>query len=313
MKNLHVLLVRAMCEYRCVFCRMGSANHVAHREALIPTVDYDDEWKRIEKTLTEGTDDPPNTALHFMGNDPIHYPDIVRAVRFGRELGYRTIVLETNALKLEDPEFTAEVIDAGATGFKIPIYGSCEAIHDEIVRLPGAFDRLMAAFQNLWEYPVNVELNALILKQNAHDLPRCQFRYPIGFRFPFRHVEADFPYDYYTPQLFDVPGIILFRSDLVIPCITGKRSATPLSEARVRPGTPDYPDADPHSTRARPEKCTPDNCADFAHCQGIFLPYLEVYGEDEFEYRPEVSKVLLGFCCKMTNRYDGWPRPKPRR
>ena len=310
MKNLHVLLVRAMCEYRCIFCLMGGVKHVAEREALLPQVDYQEEWERIEKMLHEGTDDPENTALHFMGNDPIHYPDIVRAVRLGRSIGFRSIVLETNALKLESPEFTAEVVEAGTTGFKIPIYGSCAPTHDELVRLPGAFDRLMAAFENLWKYPVDVELNALILKQNAADLPKCRFRYPIGFRFPFRHVEADYPYDYYTPRLFDVPGLVLFRSDLVIPCINGKRTQAPLEEARVRPGSPEQPNTDPHSTRGRPTKCNADNCPDFHHCQGIFLPYLEVYGEDEFEYRPDVAPVLLDFCCRRTNVFDGKKRPR---
>ncbi|MBW2525581.1 MAG: radical SAM protein [Deltaproteobacteria bacterium] len=308
MKNYHVLLVRAHCHYRCIFCRMGRANHVAHRQRQIEQTTPEDEWARVEGSLRDGAGDAANTALHFMGNDPIFHPDIVRAIALGRELGYAKIVVETNALALDDPLLTKEVVDAGATGFKIPIYGSCAEIHDPIVRAPGSFDRLMEAFHNLGQYPVEVELNALILKQNAHDLPRCRFPFFIGFRFPFRHVEADFPYDYYTPQLFDVPALILFRSDLVIPCINGRRSQMPLDIARVSPGRPEQPDTDPHTSRARPSKCTPDSCPDFQHCQGIFVPYLETYGEDEFEYRPDVAPVLLDYCCRSSNRFDGRKR-----
>lgn len=311
MKNYHVLLVRAHCHYRCIFCRMGRANHVAHRQRQIEETTPEDEWARVEASLRDGASDAARTALHFMGNDPIHHPDIIRAVALGKELGYGRIVIETNALRLDDPDFTREVVRAGATGFKIPIYGSCAEIHDPVVRAPGSFDRLMAAFQNLRAYPVEVELNALILKQNAHDLPRCSFCYFIGFRFPFRHVEADFSYDYYTPRLFDVPGLVLFRSDLVIPCINGRRTQMPIEVARVSPGRPDQPDTDPHTSRRRPSRCSPDNCPDYHHCQGIFVPYLETYGEEEFEYRPNVASTLLEFCCHSTNRFDGRGGPRP--
>jgi hypothetical protein len=309
MKNYHVLLVRAHCHYRCIFCRMGRADHVAHRQRQIEETSPEEEWARIEASLRREAAAAASTALHFMGNDPIHHPDIVRAVALGRQLGYARIVIETNGLRLDDPAFTREVIDAGATGFKIPIYGSRAKIHDPIVRAPGSFERLMAAFDNLWPYGVDVELNSLILKQNAHDLPSCRFPYRIGFRFPFRHVEADFPYPYYTPRLFDVPGLILFRSDLIIPCINGRRLLRPTPVARVSPGRPEQPDTDPHTARKRPDKCDADSCPDYPHCQGIFLPYLETYGEEEFEYRPDVAPVLLDYCCRLANRFDGHPRP----
>lgn len=312
MKSYHVLLVRAHCHYACIFCRMGRADHVEHRQRQIEQTPPEQEWARIEASLREGAKDAANTALHFMGNDPIHHPDIIRAVALGRQLGYPRIVIETNALRLDDPDFAREVVAAGTTGFKIPIYGSRAEVHDPIVRAPGTFDRLMAAFDNLRPHPVEVELNALILRQNIHDLPRCRFPYFIGFRFPFRHVEADFEYDYYTPRLFDVPGIVLFRSDLVIPCITGRRTPQPLEVARVDPGRPDQPDTDPHTSRRRPAKCSPASCPDYHHCQGIFVPYLETYGEEEFEYRPDVAAVLLDFCCRTSNRFDG-VRGQPRR
>lgn len=289
--NLHLLLNRAECDYRCIFCTMGGEHHLADQAQILADFDWDAEWERIEQVLCGDDEDHRRDALHIMGNDPGNHPDILRTIQRASSLGYRKVVVETNGLRLADPAFANELVSAGARWFKIPVYGSCAQIHDPIVRRPGAFEQLTRALANLAEHHADVELHSLILKQNAADLPRCKFLFPLSFRYPFRHDRADFPYSHYAPRLSDVPRPVLGRSDLVIPCINGSRLQEARHEARFRPEAPETRDEDSNVTKRRPAKCSADSCADFAVCQGIFPAYFETYGEEEFSYRPEMQAV----------------------
>ncbi|MFH2008050.1 MAG: radical SAM protein [bacterium] len=287
---LHLLLNKCLCDYRCVFCTMGSSGHVADTTKVLSEFDYAAEWERIESVLRSGAEDPQVAALHIMGNDPSNHPDLVRAVRRARELGFEEVVLETIGVKLADEDFTQALVDAGVTCFKIPIYGNTAAVHDAIVRLPGAYDRLQRALGNVRSHPVTLQHHALILKQNLGELPALLATPAMSFRFPFHHERADFPYAHYAPRLSDVAPEVLAKSDVYVPCIRGAVSHTPRSEVRVRPEDPGHRDEDPHMRTRRPARCTPALCGDFDACRGIYPEYFAVYGEVEFQTRSEAGR-----------------------
>lgn len=282
--HLHLLLNRCLCDYRCLFCTMGSADFVADQKRILSDFDYDEEWQRIDSAVRAGAEDPAIDALHIMGNDPCNHPHLTRAVELARELDYGRVTLESIGIALEDPAFAARVVEAGVSHFKIPVYGCSAEVHDAIVRLPGAFDRVMQVIDNLAALPVRVELHALLLKQNLSDLRPDGLRLPLRFRFPFEHDNADFPYAYYAPRLRDVPPRLLDHCDLVIPCVNGKHAEGERSaEARVRPEASEERDEDSNFKTRRPSKCSPESCSAFDRCHGIYGDYLALYGEDEFD------------------------------
>ena len=283
--NFHLLLNRCHCDYRCIFCTMGSEAHRAEQEAILADFDWEAERERIDQILTAASHCPGADALHIMGNDPCNQPDLLGIIERARALGFRRIVLETNALKLADPDVAAQLVDAGVHSFKIPVYGSSAEVHDEIVRLPGAFRRLQHAFDNLRALPVDVRLHALILRQNVADLAQCRFPFPLSFRFPFAHDRADFAYEHYAPRLRDVAPTVLALSDLVIPCITGQLARDLPREERARPEAPTERDDDANVVLVRPSCCSPSVCRQFDRCRGIYRCYLRTYGEDEFRHR----------------------------
>lgn len=296
--NFHLLLNRCRCDYRCIFCTMGSEAHRAEQEAILADFDWDAEWQRIDQILATTAQNPTVSALHIMGNDPCNQPDLLRIIERARELGFRRVVLETNGLKLADDRFTCELVDRGVDCFKIPIYGSSASVHDAIVRRPGSFETLEQAFLNLAAHSVEVELHALILKQNAQDLPHCKFPYRLSFRFPFAHERADYGYEHYAPRLSEVPPAVLRRSDLLIPCINGQRARQLPREARARPEAPTERDRDDHVIKVRPERCGLHNCPEYERCEGIYVCYLQSYGEAEFEYRAR-AQVEAAIATKL--------------
>jgi uncharacterized Fe-S cluster-containing radical SAM superfamily protein len=283
--NFHLLLNRCHCDYRCIFCTMGSEAHRAEQETILADFDWDAERDRIDRVLVDASRRPGVDALHIMGNDPCNQPDLLGVIERARALGFRRIVLETNALKLADRDFARELVNRGVQSFKIPVYGSSAEVHDGIVRLPGAFRRLQRAFDNLRDLPVDVRLHALMLRQNVDDLTQCRFPFPLSFRFPFAHDRADFAYEDYAPRLRDVPSTVLALSDLVIPCVTGQLARQLPREERARPEAPTERDHDANVVVVRPSCCSRSICRQFDRCRGIYRCYLRTYGDDEFRYR----------------------------
>jgi Radical SAM superfamily len=279
----HLLLNKCLCDYRCIFCSMGGTLHIARARGEVHELDAAEEWARIERVLREGAADPESDALHIMGNDPSNHPDLVRAVSFARELGFHTIVLETIGIRLEDPAFAAQLVDAGVTEFKIPLYGSTAEVHDAIVRLPGAHARVLKVLENLARHPVALQVHALLLKSNIADLPALLGRYPMSFRYPFRHDQADFAYAHYAPRLTEIPESLLGHSDIDVPCISGRSGGEDRVELRMRPEAGGERDDDPHTRKHRPNKCRPEDCREYEACRGMYREYYELYGEDEFE------------------------------
>ncbi len=283
--HLHLLLNRAVCDYRCTFCFMGSDKHVAENARLVAELDYDEEWRRIESIIDEGRNNPEINALHIMGNDPCHHPHLIRAVEYAKQQGYCGVVLESNAVAYDDAELAAGVIAAGVTKLKIPVYGATAEVHDAIVRLPGAFDRLMAALNNFAEHKVEIRLHALLLNQNIQDLAQADFRYPLHFRYPFRHEGADFDFAHHAPRLSEIDAHFLRYSDLHIPCVNGCRLSEEHAEARFRPESVTAGEgSDEDFNRCRqPPKCSPESCPEHDVCGGIYAAYVELYGQDEFD------------------------------
>jgi organic radical activating enzyme len=282
--NFHLLLNRCRCDYRCIFCTMGSEAHRAEQEQILEDFDEKAEARRIDQVLVDASQRPGVDALHIMGNDPCNQPGLPDIVARARALGFRRVVLETNGLRLAEESFVQALVEAGVDSLKIPVYGSSAAVHDAIVRLPGAFARLEQAFDHLRSVPVDVRLHALILKQNASDLRACRFPFPLSFRFPFAHDRADLDYPEYAPRLRDVPPAVLAKSDLVIPCINGQRAQALPQEERARPEAPTDRDRDTNVTRARPSCCSEAICPAYHQCQGIYLCYYRLYGEEEFHF-----------------------------
>ncbi len=279
----HLLLNKCLCDYRCIFCSMGGTLHVVRIRGEVSRLDADEEWKRIQRVLKEGAAQADVSALHIMGNDPSNHPDLVRSVALGRELGFDQVVLETIGVRLEDRDFTAELIDAGVSAFKIPLYGSTAEVHDSIVRMDGAFQRVTRVLDHLQTLGVELSVHSLLLKQNIDSLTPLVDRYPMSFRYPFRHDRADFDYAHIAPRLSDIPKELFEDSDIDAPCISGRSDSEPRVEMRMRPEAEGEKDEELLTKKFRPTKCRPEDCSAFAKCRGIYREYYELYGEDEFQ------------------------------
>jgi len=277
-----VLLTTCRCDYRCIFCTMGSRAFARDRDEEIARIDRGEERERIRGILCRGRADAAG-ALRIMGNDPSNHPLLVETVAMAVEAGYGKVTLETIGIALSDESFTRRLVEAGVSGFKIPVYGASAEVHDTITRMPGGFAMLMRAFENLAKHEVRVELHCLILKQNLDDLSSLEFPWPVKFRFPFFHEAAELPYERYCPDISEVPREVMLGCDLEIPCVNGRvMSGGRNQEQRYRAQEPRERQPDDHMIKVKPSKCDEGSCSDYGVCGGIYPDYLRVHGGGAF-------------------------------
>jgi MoaA/NifB/PqqE/SkfB family radical SAM enzyme len=106
----------------------------------------------------------------FGGGEPTLHPELPRAVVLARRIGYRTVRLQTNGLRLAYAEYARKLTDLGVDRFSFLVLGHRAGVHDGISRLPGAFDLLTRAIDNLAGRDVRLEADVLMTNPSVDHL-----------------------------------------------------------------------------------------------------------------------------------------------
>lgn len=164
-KNLFEIMLWYSCNANCFFCsneprlRAMDKNAIASRTREI--------LKQIYEASQEGYQ-----ILGLTGGEPTIYPDILKILEFAKKMKFRTIRIQTNAMRLADYNFCQRVIGAGANFIKFSIHGHKAALHDKLTQVPGSYDMVMRAFANLERMEVATETNFLINRWNYRFVPQ---------------------------------------------------------------------------------------------------------------------------------------------
>jgi MoaA/NifB/PqqE/SkfB family radical SAM enzyme len=159
-----VLWLGQTCNLRCYFCyflnRIEDAEHPEHPFMTL------DKAKQICHTLRYFYG---NTAIDIQGGEPTIHPDILELIRYCHEIGlYPTLI--TNGLVLAKKEKLQQFKDAGIRDFLVSLHGIGE-IHDEVVCRKGAYEKIIAAIENMVELGVPFRFNCTMSKPVVSILP----------------------------------------------------------------------------------------------------------------------------------------------
>ena len=139
-KNVEINIGKA-CNNRCVFCIDGLPKR--EDRSYMPFEQMRAELKRWH--------DDGHRSVGFLGGEPTTYPKIVDSVAYAKELGFTRIAIATNATKLRLHHFTDRILDAGLTRITISMHGHTAELEDKLTRVPGNFEKKVAAIQYLQE------------------------------------------------------------------------------------------------------------------------------------------------------------------
>ena len=73
-------------------------------------------------------------------------PDLARAAR---KAGFRHVRIQTHGMRLADPEYCRELVDAGIDEYFISVTAADAATHDAITGVAGSFERTLQGLANL--------------------------------------------------------------------------------------------------------------------------------------------------------------------
>ncbi len=175
------LKVGFACNNRCDFCAQGDKRRVLPRRTLAEIA------SALHDAANRGV-----TGVVFTGGEPTLHPDLPRAVRAARLLGFKTVQIQTNGRRLAYPSYCETLREAGVTEFSPSLHGSRAAIHDGLTHAPGAWRQVVRGLLNLRRLGLPAILNTVVTAANFRDLPdlaRLFVRTGVSqFQFAFVHI-----------------------------------------------------------------------------------------------------------------------------
>jgi MoaA/NifB/PqqE/SkfB family radical SAM enzyme len=167
-KESCAIILSPSCENNCLFC--GGAKKVSKSELKKQEVKV---LKNIIGFRKQG-----HTKIEISGTDPIEYKNLIKLVKYLIKIGFNFIQLSTHGNLLKNKTLVEELILAGITKFRIPIYGSNPFVHDSITQKKGSFIDVITGLKNINSISeklskrIELQISSLIMKHNINDLTK---------------------------------------------------------------------------------------------------------------------------------------------
>ena len=156
------LLLSYDCNAKCAFCY----NPPLTPEVLAQSVPFARAAAMLAKARADGYD-----GVWLTGGDPTLRPDLAKLLLLSKKLGFRRIQIGTNAVRLAKEPYAERLVRAGLNYARVSLHAATPAVHDELLALPGAFDKAVRGIENLRDRGVYVGLNFVVTSRNYAELP----------------------------------------------------------------------------------------------------------------------------------------------
>jgi MoaA/NifB/PqqE/SkfB family radical SAM enzyme len=111
------------------------------------------------------------SRIVLSGGEPTLNARIVEYVALAKSVSAQEVVLQTNAVRLDDAALVAALAAAGLDEAFVSLHGARAATSDAITEAPGTFARTLVGIDRLHETRVRVMLNFVICELNHGELP----------------------------------------------------------------------------------------------------------------------------------------------
>ena len=160
--NMHLELTYR-CNEQCVHCYCV-VEHGREAEAARHELTYDEIVRLLDELAAMGT-----FYVTLSGGEVLVRRDFFDIVEQARRRGFAYRVY-TNGIGLTE-ERARHLAALEPLTVELSLFSADAAVHDAITRVPGSFDRLMAAVRRLKTHGVRVVMKTVVMKQNVTHLP----------------------------------------------------------------------------------------------------------------------------------------------
>jgi len=178
--RVYELFLGYACDEKCLFCSQETAWRAR------PGPSFDALTRKAYAAFQGGS-----RILAINGGEPTLYRDLPKLIAFARRLGYPEIHIQSNGIRLGDPDYAETLAEAGLTMARLSVHGHAAELHDAQVRRPGAFEAVLRAVGNLERLGLAMGINVVLNRMNCAALPDF-FRFFLG-RTPVRDFGIIFP------------------------------------------------------------------------------------------------------------------------
>lgn len=150
------------CQAKCPFC---------YNPALTPELI---KWKlSLEQVATSLVAERAKgyDGVTFSGGEVTLLKELPAMLKLARKAGYQDAGIITNGLLVADPAYAKLLLDSGLTFACVSIHGADAAMHDKMVEVPGAFEKVLVALDNLKAAKIPLVLNFVLTAENMSTLP----------------------------------------------------------------------------------------------------------------------------------------------
>lgn len=155
------LSLSSACDLRCSFCypqKAARAKKEASDFSIPKTLEF---LKRAYPLLAK-------KELTIGGHEPMNFVQLPELLIGAGRLGFKKISLMTASHRLAECAWVKKLIMSGVSVFNIPLYGPTARVHDQIVGVPGSFEKTLAGLRFLRRCKgVDVIVHTLVIQQNV--------------------------------------------------------------------------------------------------------------------------------------------------
>jgi MoaA/NifB/PqqE/SkfB family radical SAM enzyme len=160
--RVYELLLSYDCNAKCGFCY----NPPLTEALLQQSVPFSRAAELLTKARSENYD-----GVWFTGGEPTLRSDLDKLLLLAKKLGFTRIQVASNGINLAKPTYTKHLVSAGLNYARISLHAANAEIHDRLLKVPGAFDKALAAIRSLQKSGVYVGVNFVVTSENVIDMP----------------------------------------------------------------------------------------------------------------------------------------------
>ena len=159
-KQCYEIVLNHNCDLACRFCSQGDFNP-AVRTGLKEAV------RHIYMARRMGYQ-----RLGFSGGEALLRSELPSLTATARKVGFKAVRLQTNGMKLSDPDLCRRLAKAGLTVCKFTFLGADAGLHDRLTGKKGSFKKSLRGLENMLAFNLSVGVNLLVTKQNFRQLKK---------------------------------------------------------------------------------------------------------------------------------------------
>jgi MoaA/NifB/PqqE/SkfB family radical SAM enzyme len=291
-----------LCNSACIFCGEDSF----HRsEDSVKT------GKLIEFLEKHRGDKWSTVNIH--GGEPTIRKDFLTILEKIRELGYKKIILQTNAFKMANREFAAKVHSIGVDVFTVGFHGHTPALMEQLTQTKKSFELAIKGFHRIKEAGSLLRITPVICRLNYKNIKNicrvaiengvdhinisamqpggnaegCLDQLMISYAEAFPYIKEAIDYALAENRIVTLEGFPY----CAVPGFEKHQINWKKQQLKVLyrdMNIDDFNDFLDVTMRSKEKKCK--KCTLKSYCGGVYSNYISFYGWDEFKAYGEGGK-----------------------